>query len=125
MKRACVYCGRIHDTRYVCDKKPKPYTRDTVATKARSTSRWQKTRERVRERDNNVCQCCLRNYPGTIRQYEYNGLSVHHIVKILDDSDMIYDENNLITLCAYHHEEAEAGRISKEDLREIVRQNSL
>ena len=82
--KSCAYCGRIHPADYVCPKKPKMKAKDnnTLAGKLRSSYRWQKLRDEVKARDKYICQCCLRNYPGTIRQVEYDGLSVHHIISI-------------------------------------------
>jgi len=58
---------------------------------------------------------------------EYDGLSVHHIIPIeklaADDIEKAFDLNNLITLCDRHHEAAEAGLISKDELIEIAKEN--
>ena len=100
---------------------------NTAAGKLRSSYRWQKVRDEVKQRDKYICQCCLRNYPGTLRQIEYDRLSVHHIVsleKILDDDyEKAFDLNNLITLCEIHHEAAEAGKIPIEELIAIAKEN--
>lgn len=127
MLKSCTYCGKIHDSHYECPEKTRTRTRycnDTMASHLRSLSRWQKTRDYIRERDHNVCQLCLKNYPGTLRPYETEGLSVHHIDKIEDDSSKAFDEYNLITLCRVHHELAESGEIDKEILRAIAKENS-
>lgn len=62
-----------------------------------------------------------------MRQVEYDGLSVHHIIplEILldDDYEKAFDLNNLITLCERHHEAAEAGKISREELIKIAKEN--
>ena len=124
MLKTCTYCGRVHDSAYVCHSKAtaqSKYPKDTQASKLRSTSRWQKTRDRVRQRDHNVCQLCLRNYPGTIRPYETEGLSVHHIIKIEEDETKAFDEDNLITLCRIHHEMAEEKKIPRGELLKIAR----
>lgn len=126
MLKSCSACGRIHDSRYICPAKQarqKKYAKDTQASKLRSTSRWQKTREYIRERDQ-VCQLCLRGYPKTIRPYETEGLSVHHIIKLEDDPTKAFDELNLITLCEVHHEMAEAGEIGREVLMQIAKENA-
>ena len=127
--KSCAYCGRIHPADYICPKKPKMKAKDnnTLAGKLRSSYRWQKLRDEVKARDKYICQCCLRNYPGTIRQVEYDDLSVHHIIPIeelaADDIEKAFDLNYLITLCDRHHEAAEAGLISKEELIKIAKEN--
>ena len=45
---------------------------------------------------------------------------MHHIIPIEENYDKRLDENNLITLCRYHHEMAESGEIPREELQEIV-----
>ncbi len=127
MLKACSYCGRIHDSSYVCPQKAQrqlKYPKDTRAAELRNSSRWQKTRDWIRRRDYNVCQLCLRNYEGTVRLYETEGLSVHHIVSLEEDESKAFDEDNLITLCRLHHEMAEEGRVPREDLIKIAKENS-
>lgn len=126
MLKSCSACGRIHDSRYICpakQQKTNKYPKDTAQSRIRNSSHWQKTREYIRERDQ-VCQLCLRNYPKTIRPYEGEGLSVHHITKLEDDESKAFDELNLITLCSVHHEMAEAGQIDASILRAIAKENS-
>jgi len=129
MLRSCRYCGKIHDSSYQCEKRPKREKKDTEAVRLRSSYRWQRVRDRVRERDRNVCQLCMRRYTsdkGTDhggRRYEYEDLSVHHIVPIEENKEFAFDERYLITLCGRHHEEAEQGLIDRDFLLEIVREN--
>ena len=47
-------------------------------------------------------------------------LSVHHIIPIEKNYDMRLSDNNLITLCRKHHEQAEKGIIKTDTLTEIV-----
>lgn len=127
MLKSCSYCGRVHDSRLSCPAKKAAkgaYEKNTLASKTRSLSRWQKTRAYIRRRDHDVCQLCVRNYAGTLRPYETEDLSVHHITKIEDDASKAFDEYNLITLCRKHHEMADEGMISRAELIEIAIENS-
>ena len=64
-------------------------------------SRWKALRMRIIQRD----KCCLLCYK---RGYiEYRTLQVHHLVKRVDDTDLIYEPSNLVTLCRSCHEEME------------------
>ncbi len=47
-------------------------------------------------------------------------LSVHHIVPLAEDFNRRLDDGNLITLCGFHHEQAERGVISRELLLELA-----
>lgn len=121
-KRSCPYCGRFHAIDFDCGKKPiRPrYATDSPASRIRSTSKWQKVREAVKKRDHYLCQLCLRGYDGTLRKFEYENTEVHHIVPIEEDESKAFDMNNLITLCRGHHEGAECGKISREELFLII-----
>ncbi len=129
MLRSCRYCGKIHDSRYQCDKRPRREKKDTEAVRLRSSYQWQRIRDVVRERDRNVCQVCERRYAADKasdregRRYEYEDLSVHHIVPIEENKEFAFDERYLITLCGRHHEEAEQGLIDRDYLIKIVREN--
>jgi 5-methylcytosine-specific restriction endonuclease McrA len=61
-------------------------------------SRWQSIRRQVRLRDGNACVVC-----GSRER-----LSVHHLVKARDGGRDALD--NLVTLCATHHRQADVRR---------------
>ncbi len=46
--------------------------------------------------------------------------AVHHIISLEADFDRRLDSYDLISLCSYHHELAENGRISAEILLDIA-----
>ena len=124
MLRSCSYCGRIHDSRYDCGCKPA--RRNNCGKKGGTVDRfrwgsaWQRKREQIRQRDNNLCQLCLRNMPGTIAQLTYDGLSVHHAVSLEEDYDRCLDDDNLLTVCGLHHEMAESGEIPLADVLRVI-----
>ena len=131
MKKACKYCGKIHERNFVCEKKPKiEYRRydkkyykkryDHKEDKFRSSYEWQKKRTYILKRDRYLCQACLHNLTGTVCRLTTEKLSVHHIVSLRGDFDLRLDDSNLITLCHKHHELAESGKIQAERLAEIV-----
>lgn len=127
MKRSCPYCGRIHPTGYCCPRKPKPKRcgGDTQADKFRSSGIWQRKRVQIRERDNHLCQVCLRRIYNTIgRHYNFKDISVHHIEPLDERYDLRLDAGNLITLCAYHHSMAEDGLIPKGILLGIAQEQN-
>ena len=124
MLKSCSYCGRIHDERFICHQKEaaikrrqKKKARDVE--QFRGSVEWKRARSQVRERDI-VCQVCLRGLHNPARQYETDNLSVHHIEPISDRWDERLDLDNMILLCARHHEMAEAGDITKAELQAIV-----
>ncbi len=117
MKKSCIYCGRIHDKNFDCGKKTKrKFNKNTDKDKFRWTQAWQKKREEIKERDHYVCQYCLL----IERTINYNKIEVHHIVKLEENFDLKLDENNLISLCSWHHKLADKGKIEKNKLYEIL-----
>ena len=119
MLKSCKYCGRVHRVDEVCPKKPKRFGNwskyNSPERKFRSTQAWQTKREEIKERDHYLCKVCL-----DYNVINYNGLEVHHIVSLKDDFDKRLDNDNLITLCRTHHEEAERGQLSIEYLTKLI-----
>lgn len=122
MKISCMYCGKIHEKKFDCGRKPKKtYGKRKESDRFRWQQSWKKKREEIKERDNYLCQVCLDGlYPIKDRVFNCENLEVHHIEKIKDRPDLALDNSNLITLDEYHHEMAEKGMISKEYLKKLV-----
>lgn len=105
MLRACKYCGRVHDNKLICPKKPKRKRvakAETRASAIRNTNAWHVARDRTKSRDNYLCRLCLENYDYTIRRLNYENLEVHHIVPLVEEGKA-FSLDNLITLCHFHH----------------------
>lgn len=130
MLKACSYCGRIHDSKCTCPQKEQNIkSRQSQRSKANKkvydfhrSHKWKGKSVAIRERDNYCCQICARGLYNPDRQYETDNISVHHIVPIAEDWDKRLDDENLITLCAKHHEQAEKGEIKKEELKKIAQE---
>ena len=123
MLRSCKYCGKIHDTKFNCGKRP-VQIRNSAIDKFRHAGAWEKKSLEIRERDHFLCQACIRNLPGTIRKLNYDNLSVHHAVPIYKNWDARLDNNNLITLCSVHHEMAESGQLPLNTIRNIIEEQN-
>lgn len=119
MKKACSYCGQIHDKGFQCGRKTvtKKFSGEDVrnADKFRSSYDWKLKRVHIMKRDKFLCAVCLN--AGRLCN---ENLSVHHIRPLETAFDMRLDDDNLITLCEKHHEMAEKGEISAEKLIEII-----
>lgn len=122
MLKSCKYCGNIHDSKYDCGKKPRRKKIRTEQNQFRSTNAWKNKSIQIRVRDHYLCQVCIRNLYHTQQQYNDKDLEVHHIIPVAEDYDRRLDNENLITLCEYHHEMSERGEIPREALKAIVRQ---
>lgn len=119
MKKACSYCGQIHDKGFQCNMKPvmKIFSGEDVrrADKFRSSYDWKLKRVHIMKRDKFLCMVCLNE--GRLCN---ENLSVHHIKSLETAFDLRLNDENLITLCEKHHEMAEKGEISAEKLMEII-----
>lgn len=111
MKRYCTVCHKIHEGR-----RCKPMiARNSSADKFRNTQIWRKKSAAILDRDYHCCRVCYAG--GKVCTAD---LSVHHITPLAVDFDRRLDEDNLITLCRYHHEQAERGAIKAAYLRKLA-----
>ncbi len=125
MLKSCKYCGRVHDSKYNCGHKPVRKKIRTTQSSFRSTEAWKRKSLEIRDRDHYLCQVCTRNLYGTVNRYNNRQIEVHHIIPLAEDYDRRLDNNNLISLCAMHHEIAESGGIPREVLLDIAKRQEL
>lgn len=115
MLKSCKYCGRIHDPKFDCGRKPKRKKEPTQINKFRWSRKWREKRNSIVERDLYLCQVCKAN-----NIYTYDSLEVHHIVSLEADYDLRLYDDNLITLCVEHHKQADRGEISRDYLYKLL-----
>lgn len=120
MKKSCVYCGRIHDSKFDCGRKPKRFKKRNIKDAFRSTAVWQRKTVEIKERDGYLCQICLRDLYGTKIRVNNLRLSVHHAIPLQEDYEKRLDNDNLLTVCDMHHEMAESGEIPYEEIKKII-----
>ena len=116
----CKYCGIVVRGHNCPHKSYKKRDKDSKEDKFRKTNAWTKKSIEIRQRDRYLCRVCEANLYNTINQFNYDKLEVHHIIPVNEDYDKRLDNDNLITLCNYHHKMAEAGQISREELLKLV-----
>ena len=116
MLKSCSYCGKIHPRDYVCPCKPQ-YTKHNIQiNRFRNSKAWRTKRVEIAQRDLHMCRLCA------IESNKYNSsIRVHQITPLAEDYSMRLDNGNLISLCSYHHELAENGKIPREALRKVVK----
>lgn len=95
----------------------------TNADKFRKTYKWHKKSVDIRERDKNLCRCCIANIYNTQTQYNFDKLEVHHITPLEEDISKGLDDDNLITLCCYHHKLADSNVIPRYILEKLIDEN--
>lgn len=123
MLRACKFCGRVHDSKIVCNKVVKRVKNKTKKDNFRSTAQWSRKSIEIRMRDRYLCQACLHNIEGTRRVIEHDLIEVHHIEPLEEEYELRLVNSNLISLCATHHKMADKGLIGKETLKEWAHEN--
>lgn len=117
----CSRCG-IVERGHICPYKPqKKRDKNSQADKFRKSKGWTNKSIEIRQRDRYLCRVCEANLYNTIKQFNYDKLEVHHIIPINEDYDKRLDNDNLITLCNYHHKMAEAGEIPREVLQGLIK----
>ena len=117
MLKSCPSCGRIHDTKVICEeKRRRMQPRDSEQDRFRSTAAWTRKSIQIKERDLGLCRLCLMEGVAC-----WDQLEVHHIVPLAEDFDRRLDDENLITLCSAHHKEAERGEIDRGTLLAAIR----
>lgn len=116
----CSRCGIVPRGHKCPYKQVKYKDKDSKASRFRATKRWSKKRDEIKERDKYLCRVCINNLYHTLNTYNYDKLEVHHIVPIEEDYDKRLDNDNLITLCSFHHKMAERGDIPREELIKLI-----
>ncbi len=122
MLKSCGRCGGIHDANYTCYK-GKSNNKYTKADMFRKSYSWLKKSTNIKERDKYLCRCCISNIYNTTNIYNFNKLEAHHIVPINEDYSKRLDDDNLVTLCCYHHKLADNNIIPRKILTLLTDEN--
>lgn len=120
MLKTCSKCGVVPEGHICPYKRHRKKERDSKADKFRKTKLWTRKSLEIRQRDKNLCIVCINNLYNTIFQYNYDKLEVHHITPINEDYNKRLDNDNLITLCSYHHKLADSGYIPRDELYRLI-----
>ena len=111
---SCSKCGKIHDKSFKCTGGVSlPQTNEQAL---RSKYKWTKKSRDIRERSYHLCAICK-----ALGDYTPKEVEVHHIIKIRDDSNLLLEDSNLITLCIEHHKKADRGEYDIDDLRRLAK----
>lgn len=97
MKTTCRYCGIVNKP-HVCPHIKRKTNNNREDRRVYKTSKWQRTRESILDKYNHMCLWNLYIEGRVVSADE-----VHHIVEILEDESLAYDEDNLIPLEYYNH----------------------
>lgn len=120
MKKTCKYCGVVDEGHICPHRKPRQKSGSRETDRFRKTKVWTNKSLEIRQRDKFLCQVCLRNLYNTLSFLNFKTVEVHHITPIEEDYNRRLDNDNLISLCSYHHKMAEKGDIPRDILYKIV-----
>ena len=120
--KTCGYCKKIHDSKIKCGAKRRYYReKNNRYNKSQDyqdiikSNRWKKLSALIKSMDNHECLIC--KACGLISP---KVLEVHHIDKVMNNFEKAFDEKNLITLCLFHHKQAEQGIITIGELLDLI-----
>ena len=116
----CRYCGIVPRGHRCPHKKSRQKDDDRQSDRFRKTKAWTQKSIEIRQRDRYLCQCCLNNLYNTIDWLNYKTVEVHHITPLQEDYNRRLDNDNLISLCSYHHKMADKGDIPRNVLYDLV-----
>ncbi len=98
MLKTCKHCG-IVDKKHICPHKPKRiYQYNRTDKKVYATRRWQNKREQILDDYNYICLWSM-YIDGELKEAN----EVHHIVELLEDDSLAYEDDNLIPIEFYQH----------------------
>ena len=101
---ACSCCGRIHQRGYICEPQKKRATEYERKRRTRNdvgiykSSLWERARADILEQYHHICL-----YSFYVENKIVLATDVHHIIEILDDDSLAYEEDNLIPLNKEKH----------------------
>ncbi|WNM51534.1 HNH endonuclease [Staphylococcus phage S-CoN_Ph10] len=101
--KVCSYCGRRYDANKQCicqvnnsnEYSKQYYEQNKERKKQLNSKRWKTLRERIIKRDGGMCNRCW----VSLNVIETKDLQVHHIKPRSEYPELMYDPNNLITVC--------------------------
>ena len=120
MKKTCIHCGIVDESHICPHRKSRQKSGDRQSDRFRKTKAWTDKSIEIRTRDRYLCQCCLHNLYDTFTWLNYKTVEVHHIDKLEENYDRRLDNDNLISLCSYHHKMADKGQIPRDVLYDLV-----
>ncbi|CEP39694.1 HNH endonuclease [Paraclostridium sordellii] len=103
--------------KYNADRYDRDKVNEDVIRLFYTSTAWKNKRAEIVRRDNNECQICKALYKFVPSD------DVHHIVPMTKDFSKRLDNNNLISLCSYHHKQVHLHSINNEEqLTKYVKQ---
>ena len=122
MLKTCSRCGVVYEGHQCPFKVQRKREKNSNEDKFRKSKAWTNKSIEIRQRDRYLCRVCEADLYNTVTRLNFDKLEVHHITPLHEDYNKRLDNDNLITLCNYHHKMAEAGKIPREELEELIKE---
>lgn len=126
MKVLCKHCLKIHCMELKCTQMQQ-HIRNRNANRRKqynnkhkeysncyNSTKWKKVREKALEQTNYMCAICLE-----LGKYNYKDIQVHHLEKIKENKNKIFELDNLIPLCREHHNQVEG--LNKNEIKNYIK----
>lgn len=119
---SCGVCGRVHRKDHICKAKKKrrqDANKNRADTGIYGTNKWRTIRGQVLEEYNHICLYTFYKEGKIVKADD-----VHHIIELLEDESLAYEEDNLIGLSKDKHKfihelYKEDKKIVQEELRNM------
>jgi 5-methylcytosine-specific restriction protein A len=69
-----------------------------------NTKRWKQLQAGILRRDKYLCQWCLKQDRTTALGQQPNDYAVHHIKSVKKHPELVYDPDNLVSICRECHD---------------------
>ena len=120
--KTCTYCRKIHGNEINCTakrgyyrEKNARYEKDKDYLKFIKSKQWFNKSQEIKLLDSHCCLVCK-----SLGLISPTYLEVHHINKVRNDYDKRLENNNLITLCVFHHKQADTNKIASSELHSLI-----
>ncbi|MDK2587485.1 HNH endonuclease signature motif containing protein [Romboutsia sedimentorum] len=109
----CSYCNKIHDKYEDCEdklkyKKSNSNEYNEKYNKCYNNSKWKRIRNEVLKDNDYCCEVCKQ-----LEIVNYTDIQVHHITKIIDNDELMFDKSNLLVVCREHHRQIEGMNLNE------------
>lgn len=74
------------------------------------TARWKRVRAMCLQRDQGMCQDCMRKFRDGKMEHPNRATMVHHIIEYRDRPDLALSLDNLVSLCDSCHDRRHPDR---------------
>ncbi len=112
-KILCKHCLKVHEREYDCHAKTNHKRKYKIEynkqyDKCYNSRKWKRVRTEVLKDNDYCCEVCKQ-----LGIVNYTDIQVHHITKIIDNDELMFDKSNLLVVCREHHRQIEGMNLNE------------